>query len=277
MLSKIFGSHKLAIAWTYGLFFVEFTIFALLPSLLGMAVDALLAGRNTTFAIYISVSMFGMLLGWIRRRLDTRVFIGLWAKYTAEAVNNMFNKGVEPTKIISRSAFVSTYIHFFEYWLPMFVSAVVNILVSCVMIFTASYTAGTIVLGITAATLFSCYKFAQKIQFVETKAQEIREDLHTAIIDTKKSGVYRGYRRTLQNAVTHSDLMAAAWGMMDTMSVIAIAIVISFVVKEGHTLGIITATLTYTNRIFEKVDVVGNFLNNLKMIEIANDLLESEN
>lgn len=276
MLSNMFGKHKFAIAATYSVFLVEFLIFALLPSLLGMAVDAMLLGKGKIFSIYIAISMSGMLLGWFRRRLDTRVFIGIWAKYTADAVNNLICKGVDPTRIISRSGFVTTYIHFIEYWLPMFVSAVINICIACTMISIASPKAGGIVIGLTSITLFSCFRFAHKIQVAEIKAQEIREDLHAAIINTNQPKVYRCYRNTFSNQVINSDLMAASWGVMDTMLVIAVAVVVASVVGEGHSLGIITATLTYTNRIFEKIDCIGNFFCNLKQIEIANDLLQKE-
>jgi hypothetical protein len=277
MLWTIFNQHKLKISATYLLFLIEFVLFAMLPYILGEAVDALMAGEHQTLAIYVGISLFGMVLGWFRRRLDTRVFMKLWATYTNESVGNLIRRGIESTKIISRSQHTYTYINFIDVGLPSFTSSAVNIVISCVMIFMASWIAGIAAIVIAGVTLVSCYLYSIKIQETELEGQTIREDLHAAIVDTDVDKVQDCYDRSLKNEVRHSDLMAASWGILDTLSLMATTVILVSVIKSGHSIGIITSTLTYTTRLFERAEIVGYFFNSLKGVEIADHVLAKEN
>jgi hypothetical protein len=96
-------------------------------------------------------------------------------------------------------------------------------------------------------------------------------------VDTDVDKVQDCYDRSLKNEVRHSDLMAASWGILDTLSLMATTVILVSVIKSGHSIGIITSTLTYTTRLFERAEIVGYFFNSLKGVEIADHVLAKEN
>lgn len=218
MLKDIFRNHKWSIGITYLIFFVEFGLFAMLPWMLGEAVDHLINHKYGFFIGYIALCTAGLGIGFFRRRLDTRVFIGIWIVYTTKAVANLIEKKIDPAKIASRSSFVKHYSDFFEYTMPVMVSNSVNIIISLVMIFLAAWQAGCVVLVTSLVGLVASYLWACKIQQVEIATQETREEIHGAILTGNIPVIEEGYKEQLKRHVQRSDMEANVWSVIDVLA-----------------------------------------------------------
>jgi hypothetical protein len=276
MLSHIFRKHKWPIGLTYLVFAIEFTLFAMLPYLLGLAVDGMLEHRTGLFKTYVAVCGVGMLIGFGRRRMDTRVFANIWAGHTANAVERLLERDVEPSSIVSRSGYVRTYADFFEYSLPTIFSSLTNIVISVVMVWLAATVGGIAALAATILAISICYHFACRIQAVDLEMQEVREGIDARIIQKDAQGVGVGYEEYRRLYIRHSDLDATNWGLMDFLSIGCEIVVMLAVVSNGHTVGTIMATLSYTTRIFQRIEFVSSFFNVWKQLEIADQLLHHE-
>lgn len=273
MIWEIFSLHKTRILITYGIFLVEFVLFAFLPYFLGNGIDALMAKQHFAFWLYVGLAVSGEVIGYFRRRLDTRVFVGIWSSCVSKAICALMDRGLPKEVVMTRSHLVRHYSDFYEYTLPATVSCIVNIVISCWMIFIASSTASSIILLI-VLSLYLCHYFSHKIQKAELDVQDSREAVGKSISDNDKEAVASSYHTMGARLIRRSDLDALAWLGTGSISLLSQLIVVVLVANQGHTLGTIMSCIAYTNRIYERVDILGSLLNQLKQVEIADQLLE---
>ncbi len=283
MLKEIFKNHKISIGLTYLVFLVEFLLFAFMPWLLGHSVDRLIAKDYNSFYWYIGLCTIGLGIGFFRRRLDTRVFIGIWIIYTTKAVLDMIDRKIEPAKIASRAAFIKHYSDFFEYTMPVLVSNSVNMVVSVAMIFLASWQAGLFALVASILGLGLSYRWACKIQDVEIATQETREEIHTAIINRDKPAIDTGYKVQLRRHIQRSDMEASVWSVIDFLAYSSDLVIIVMILIINPTgipikemVGTIMATIQYNGRIWARVDGLSQIFTQVKNLEIADDLMKKE-
>jgi ABC-type multidrug transport system fused ATPase/permease subunit len=276
MLRDIYQAHKTRIVFAYGVYAFEFTLFALLPMMLGKAIDSLILGHYWMLMVYVGISLAGGTIGFFRRRIDTRVFSLIWSEYATKAVINLLNKGVEKTRIVSRASFVGQYSSFLEYTLPSVVSSVFNICVSLFLITWAAPIAGLPVVVLVGTTLSTCYFFSNKIKKVESNLQSTRELSHTGIVNGEVDVVEKTYVEQNRLYIQRSDLDATSWGLMDLFCLITQILVVFAIVQQGHTVGTIMSTLAYTDSIFNRMFALSDGIVNWRQVEIANSLLAEE-
>lgn len=275
MIRSIFRRYRLQILLAYLLFAVEFIIFALLPYMLGVAIDGMLLKHSTPFNWYVITCCVVITLGLARRRVDTRVFATMWSRHTAGAIEGLMARGIESSSIISRSHYAQVYTNFFEYSLPSMMSGILNIIVSLVMIWIVSLKGGIACSSGLMITLASCYYFACRMQDVDYKFQEAKEEIDASTLNSDIDAVHQGYRRQCTLMIQRSDLDASNWFILDAISIGCQIVLALYIIESGESVGTIMSTLNYANRLFDRVDVLSFFFENCKQIQIAYKLLYS--
>jgi hypothetical protein len=273
VIGPIFRANKVRILLIYALFLVEFVLFAFLPFFLGKGVDGVLSHQMKWFWIFVGIGALGEIVGFARRIIDTRVFVGIWATSVGKSICGMIDRNLKTELIINRSYLVRHYSDFFEYTMPTGFSSIVNIVISCCMIIAAAHASG-VILVIMALSMAICYYLSGVIQKSELAVQESRELVGDAIGARDKDKIVKGYHLMGRRLIGRSNLDAVAWSSTSSFSLLSQVIVVLLVANAGHTLGTIMACIAYTDRIFQRVDVLGMLLNQWKQVEIANQLLE---
>jgi len=276
MLSELFWNNKWRIILTYSLLFVEFIVFALLPYLMGLAVDGILAGNHEQFNFWIGVSLFALVTGFIRRRYDSRAFLSIWSAKATQVINDLIAKDVDRTKIVSRSYMVKEIANFLEFTIPSTVSAIVDIAVSLVILWLFLPLVGIWMVGLLLAAVVSCYIFAIYINRMEIACQHGREKIADSIMKDDKEGVAQGYDDQRKMYVKYSDLDATSWGILDIIAGIAQVVVVMSVANAGATAGAIMANLLYCQKLFEKSCFITFFFRHYQQINTCTEFLNSE-
>jgi hypothetical protein len=278
MLGSVFRANRRWIASTYALLCVEFVAFSGLPYLLGRTIDGLLAGDRRYFGVYLSCSLAAFVLGVTRRRLDTRVFTGVWVGKSLESIRRLAARGVSKSYILSRVGLVGTYGNFFETTVPATVAAVVDLVVSFVMVWMVVPTTAYVV-GLEAlVAVGSTYVFSFFIQRVERETQFVRERADARIVADDLSHIEADYAHLRRKYVRRSDIDAACWGFVDLLKIAADAIALFALVRwaAGQAtppVGTMMATLMYTAKLFEKAGFLSSYFNHLKQIQMVDDIL----
>lgn len=188
MLFEIFNNNKKWLFVTHTILLVEFTLFALMPWLLGKAVDQLILGDWDTFWFYIGCCSVGVLIGTGRRLLDTRAFTKIWTKAAVKTIQRLIARDVSSPKIMSRRDLVRRYADFYEFTIPQTVSAVIDIIVALVIIGLAIGTPVSWIGGLLMLSFCSSYFWSCKIQKVEQASQKIRAVGDFSFVPTSSLG-----------------------------------------------------------------------------------------
>lgn len=276
MILDIFKQNRLRISCTYFILLLEYSVFAIYPWLLGEALDSLLEDRWGNFYWYLGICTTGMIVGTIRRLLDTRAFIKIWGNVAALMTQNMINRGVLSPKIISRTDLIQHYIDFLEFTIPTTASSIIEIVVSSFMIAMAiglpsAWITLMLVISVVSSYIWSCY-----IQRAEAKAQDIREGVNHAISEEDSKRIKRGYNNLVPLYVKKSDFDAISWATVDTFSIIAEIILIIHLVSEVASTGTIMYSITYCWKLFTNAGILSYFFVNLKFMNIADRFLKHE-
>ena len=278
MLGSVFRANRRWIATTYALLGIEFAAFSVMPYLLGKTVDGLLAGRRRYFGIYLACSLGAFVLGVVRRRLDTRVFTGVWVDRSLVSIRRLASGGVSKSYILSRVGLVGTYGNFFETTVPATVSAVVDLVISFAMIWVVVPVTAAIV-GLEALlAIASTYVFSFFIQRVERQTQVARERTDARIVADDLSRIEADYAGLRRQYIRRSDIDATCWGVVDLLKIAAdatamLALVRWAALQPTPPVGTILATLMYTARLFEKAGFLSAYFNHLKQIQMVDDIL----
>jgi membrane protein implicated in regulation of membrane protease activity len=275
VLKDIFNSHRAWIVFTYVVTVLEFAFFGMLPFLLGRAVDALLTDHTEDFVLYVSCCVTGLVIGFIRRRMDTRVFMNIWRLRAVSSIGGMMDRGVKTTKLFSRVDLVKRYPDFFEFTIPMTVSAVMEIAIASVMIYLVVPWVGLIITALAILAVVSTYLFSRLMRSIEVRMQGVRERRDDALNQRNLDGVANEYVHLQKDWIIRSDLDAYCWGICDLLGILAEVILIVAIVKENVTVGTILASVTYCGKMFIQSGFLAYFFNHIQEIIVADKYLSS--
>lgn len=115
MIIEILKENKFKIGFIYSLLIIQYALFALIPFLLGKAIDGLLQKDNTNLIYFLVAEISALFIGFFLKRYDTKVFMEIFAAKAIKAIQILRDKNVLPAKIAARYQLVGNYSDFFEF------------------------------------------------------------------------------------------------------------------------------------------------------------------
>jgi hypothetical protein len=274
MLIEIFKRNKILICLTYVALAIEETFISLIPFFLGLAIDTLLGDDFYHFWIYISIVVFCVGLSVLRRLWDTRLYAKIWSGLASDRIKTLINKGVERSRILSRTHMLIEYTRFYEYALPNGISAFIDILISCVMLFYFMPKVSLVVLVLLGLAFYVQYYIAIAQQQIEDNRQKVKEILNETIMHSEHPDVSIHLVSQSKQMIKFSDWDAYGYGVHEFIANIAEVIVIFTLVYGAFSTGAIMTNLTYVYKIFSRVGALGSSLLHFKILENYNSYLK---
>lgn len=260
MLKKVFAENKKFILFTYAILLVENAAFAAFPWLFGRAVDGLLRGDDAMFRTYMLTMAGGLVVGSFRRVMDTRVFSGIWKRFSTDMIVGLMRKGTTPEKTMVCGGLSARFVDFFEWHLPHGVSAVVHSTVALVVLWTSVPGPG-IWLGLVAvALLLSADYVARKQGNWERKKIASMEKSTEAINATDPDKLVQSYDDRVHAYVKKSDWEATGWCVSDALSMVTKAVIVLTLVRHASSVGAILAATAYCSKLFCSMNTLAFFL-----------------
>lgn len=271
MLKQIFQENSTKIGLTYCITICEFSIFASMPFVVGKTIDALINNQTYYIIFYIAILSIALTIGTFRRCYDTRVFAKIYISKAIDTVQNLKDSNLDSKRITSRYGLVGIYSDFFEYTLPNLFYIIITLITSITMI---TFLQPILVFFITPYALIIITTqsiFSKKSQKIEYELQHTREDIGQAIVEHQSCHSILEKQKILM--IRKSDIESLNWFSCDLASIIFDVICILYITSSELTLGQITSVLMYANKIFDITRNSFFFFNNIRILQMANDLL----
>jgi ABC-type multidrug transport system fused ATPase/permease subunit len=276
MLKQVLYKARGWCPFIYCLLFIEFLLQSLTPWLLGKALDELINGQVQNFILYIGCSVVGLIVGIIRRRIDTRVFSKITLKETLTYLSKKY-KTVSTPSLIVRLSKIPLFIQFIEYTLPNILRSVIYIIVSIIFLsLTISYWV-IIIIFLMSLTLFTSTFLTLKMEKIIHTTQEVEEAKIQNLTAGNLHETKKAYFTCQALDVKYSDLQAYNWGIVDVCCIGCEVVAVLVLVSLGSTPGSIIASLTYVYNLCGHFQIFPSILEQSKHLKVASTFLQKIN
>lgn len=271
MIKEILKENKLQIAFIYSLLIIQYMLFAMMPYLLGKAIDDLLQKDNFGLLKLLIAEISALFLGFFLKRYDTKVFMKIFCDKAIKAVQILRDKNILPSKIAARYQLVGFYSDFFEYSLPQIINAFIGAGTALFMLYITDHKIGMIasLLFLFMILVNKIYSF--KTQKVDLDIQNNKESVNHTLIENLE---YKPHLISLSsNYVKKSNLDAANFFFNDSLSIIMHVSIMLMLVYTNPSVGAITSTLLYVDKLYGVTYNIFYFFMFMRSIENTNKLL----
>jgi ABC-type multidrug transport system fused ATPase/permease subunit len=271
MIKEILKENKLQITFIYAMLIIQYGLFSLIPYLLGKTIDGLLIKDNFYLLILLTAEITALLIGFFLKRYDTKVFMKIFCDKAIKAVQILRNKNIIPAKIAARYQLVGYYSDFFEFSLPQIIQAFIGATTALTMLYLTDHKIGILatILFIGMITVNKIYSY--KTQKIDLNIQTEKENINHSLMENLE---YKNYLQNLsQNYVRKSNLDAANFFFNDSLSIIMHLATMLILVYTQPTVGVITSTLLYVDKLYSVTFNVFYFFMFIRGIENTNKLI----
>lgn len=271
MIREILKENKLQITFIYAMLIIQYGIFSLIPYLLGKTIDGLLIKDNFYLLILLTAEITALLIGFFLKRYDTKVFMKIFCDKAIKAVQILRNKNIIPAKIAARYQLVGYYSDFFEFSLPQIIQAFIGATTALSMLYLTDHKIGILatILFIGMITVNKIYSY--KTQKIDLNIQAEKENINHSLMENLE---YKNYLQNLsQNYVRKSNLDAANFFFNDSLSIIMHLATMLILVYTQPTVGAITSTLLYVDKLYSVTFNIFYFFMFIRGIENTNKLI----
>ncbi len=250
---------------------IQYGLFSLIPYLLGKAIDGLLIKDNYYLFILLGAEIIALLIGFFLKRYDTKVFMQIFCNKAIKAIQILRTKNIMPAKIAARYQLVGYYSDFFEFSLPQIIQAIIGATTALAMLYLTDHKIGILatILFVGMITVNKVYSF--KTQKIDLNIQAEKENINHSLMENLE---YQNHLQSLsKNYVTKSNLDAANFFFNDSLSIIMHLATMLILVYTQPSIGAITSTLLYVDKLYSVTFNVFYFFMFIRGIENTNKLI----
>jgi ABC-type multidrug transport system fused ATPase/permease subunit len=271
MIKEILKENKFQIIFIYTMLVIQYGLFSLIPYLLGKAIDGLLIKDNYYLFILLGAEIIALLIGFFLKRYDTKVFMQIFCNKAIKAIQILRTKNIMPAKIAARYQLVGYYSDFFEFSLPQIIQAIIGATTALAMLYLTDHKIGILatILFVGMITVNKVYSF--KTQKIDLNIQAEKENINHSLMENLE---YQNHLQSLsKNYVTKSNLDAANFFFNDSLSIIMHLATMLILVYTQPSIGAITSTLLYVDKLYSVTFNVFYFFMFIRGIENTNKLI----
>ena len=263
-LSSLLRAKRGAIALTYTLTLLENVCTLAYPALTGLAVDRLLEREFVGLAALVAVWLVHLSLSFARQRLDTRVFMGLYAQIATHIVGEQQRRGHGTSTVSARVEMVRDVVGFFEKEVPAIFQNILMVAGSLAMLFVYDIDAGTLASAVLLPMgLVNGWYWRKALRLNQGINSEIEREVD-AIASGRRLRIGRHFGLLRRWRVKLSDTESWTWALTEFATIVAlIFILIDFTQSPSFSAGAIYAVLTYVYDYLEGLNHVPTVVNNL--------------
>ncbi|MCV6626686.1 MAG: ABC transporter six-transmembrane domain-containing protein [Cellvibrionaceae bacterium] len=211
-LRLIFRQFRWRIAITWLLVLLENTLMALIPLFLGRAIDALLSGQLYALWETAGVMLTLVAVASARQTYDTRSFGSMRVRFGAELVKRLQHRPV--SQLNARLDMSREMVDFLEGYVPELLTAVVQVIVSIVVLWHFDSRLGLSALGVIVALSAIYALFHQRFYLLNRDLNAQMEQQVSVLEQRRSSSVLSHLKRLRHCEVRLSDTEALLYALI---------------------------------------------------------------
>lgn len=246
VLKGIIKSHPKKILITGSLVLLENGVEVFYPVAAGIALDAVLRGDIATSMMMVGVIFLFWLIGAIRRAVDTRIYARIYADLAGKVIESERKNGIAPSVTIAHTTLARQFVDFFELQVPVFVTAVVSVAGSVIMLTVLEPIVGMVAATLLIVFLIFAVGFTKKSEFLASCLHHRQEREPHVVAQGRILTISRHFHILAGRRVALSDLEARGYLVVGFIVVILFGTLFVYLAgKDGVTAGHIYMLMSY--------------------------------
>lgn len=276
-IAALIRERRFGVASTYGLTVAENLCMLAYPTLTGRAVDQLLQRRYEGLAWLVGVWLLHLVLSFTRQRLDTRVFMGLYAAVASHMVGAQQAGGQALSTVSARVDMVRDVVGFFEKEVPMVLHNLLAVVGSLTMLFVYDRDAGFIAMAVLLPMgVVNAWYWRRAVRL----NQGIHNQIEREVQDIASASPFRVRRHFLllrRWRIKLSDAESWTWAVTELALMGALVwILVDFTQSPAFTAGAVYAVLAYVYDYLEGLNQVPTVVNSVARLKDVRRRLADE-
>ena len=276
-IAALIRERRFGVAGTYGLTVAENLCMLAYPTLTGRAVDQLLQRRYEGLAWLVGVWLLHLVLSFTRQRLDTRVFMGLYAAVASHMVGAQQAGGQALSTVSARVDMVRDVVGFFEKEVPMVLHNLLAVVGSLTMLFVYDRDAGFIAMAVLLPMgVVNAWYWRRAVRL----NQGIHNQIEREVGDIASASPFRVRRHFLllrRWRIKLSDAESWTWAVTELALMGALVwILVDFTQSPAFTAGAVYAVLAYVYDYLEGLNQVPTVVNSVARLKDVRRRLADE-
>ncbi|TDQ57979.1 ABC transporter transmembrane protein [Mesocricetibacter intestinalis] len=245
-LKKIALDYHRKLMITFSLVAVENLLFLTYPVFAGFSINAMMKGELIQALSYAVIVLVFWLIGGLRRKVDTQTFARIYSALAVPVILNQRKQGKSHSSISARVALSREFVDFFETHLPIFITSLVSIVGSVIMLLLIEFWLGIACSVILFIFAFFIPRFVRKIDYLYLKLNNRLEKEVGFIGSAKAYQLNKHYQLMAKLRIYISNREALNFIYIGSAMAILFAIAISMMTHNSQlNAGHIYAVMTY--------------------------------
>lgn len=267
-IASLIRARRGAVAGIYTLTVIENLCALAYPALTGLAVDGLIKREYRGLVLLVTVWLLHLAIAFVRQRVDTRVFMGLFAQIASHIVGEQQAQGQGISKVSARVEMVRDVVGFFEREVPAMFHNVLAVVGSLTMLFVYDLDAGFIAMAVLLPmTLVNTWYWRRALRLNRGIHNQIEREVED-IVSARPFRIRRHFLLLRRWRVRLSDNESWTWGVTELATIVALVfILLDFTQSPAFSAGAIFAVLSYVYDYLEGLNQVPTVVNNLARLK----------
>jgi len=265
-IATLFRAFWGKIAITWGLTLLETFLFALLPLLIGHAIDGLLQGNHEPFTTFVLTLGFVVIAATARRFYDTRAYGTMRVELSKALIQRSGERKVSVTN--ARALMGRELVDFLEIQAPESMTALIQVLVSVVLLFTFDAILA-LSAGLATLAIILIYSFAARRFFKVNQALNAQTEQQVSALESRDlRKVTLHFLRLRREEVRLSDTESIVYGLIFCALLTMLAFNLWFAATGTNTSpGSIFSIVTYSFEFVESAVALPVLLQSLTRLQ----------
>ncbi len=211
VLKSIIKTHPWKLSITGSLVLAENGLELVYPIAAGIALDAVLQNDIMRALYMVGIIFLFWLIGAIRRAVDTRIYTKIYGDLAGNVIESERNNNVSASVTIAHTTLARQFVDFFEEQVPAFVTALVSVGGSVVMLLILEPVIGGIATLVLLGFIPFGIRFTGRAEYLASCLHDRQEYEPDVVTSGKSITIKRHFKVLAGRRVALSDLEARAY------------------------------------------------------------------
>jgi ABC transporter transmembrane region len=267
VLTRLIQQNRRGLSVTYGLIILESTIALSRPYFLGLATSDLLSQRFDGLLYLMGLQCALIVVGYVRRRYDTRVFTNVYVRLVLEMFQKRLSIKDDDSKLFALTSLCYEFTDFLENKLTYYIESLYGVIGALLMLYFLDNQLIWLCIGLFILSIIPNIGYGKKMNELNFLKNNDFEKQYAIISQKDYQEIEHHFYKLRLWLIKISDFGALNYGGMELLATIGIGIALYLISQNGTSIKEIIAVNGYIIQFSTGIIMIPNIVDRLSSLK----------